>query len=216
LPDGRTVNEGNKVCHLDETDTTSLPCIVRSIGASCDQCSTGTTCYLNGESVGTCTDRDGSRTCVVGAPTPSRNFRIPDLTVRIPGLNFSNIRVTWVDHRPYVDIPWIADYIVSVYRYAVFLGSILSIFLLMIGGIQWLISKGDSAQINAARKRITNAVIGLILIVSSYIILTSINPDLTQLNPLHIPVVENEPYGIKNVAQVSDGDPPTPLELPGQ
>ncbi len=44
-------------------------------------------------------------------------------------------------------------------------------FLLIIGGIQWMLSGGDKAATEAARGRITAAVIGLILVFASWSII---------------------------------------------
>jgi len=49
--------------------------------------------------------------------------------------------------------------------------AIATIFLLIIGGIQWIFSGGDKAAIETARGRITAALIGLILVFITWAII---------------------------------------------
>lgn len=51
--------------------------------------------------------------------------------------------------------------------------TILSLFMLIFGGIQWIISQGDKTKLEAARKRIIFAIIGLLVtFLSFFIVLT--------------------------------------------
>lgn len=58
----------------------------------------------------------------------------------------------------------------------IFLGIIViaSIFFLLWGGIQWIISEGDKQKVAAARARITYAIIGLIVSLLSFFIISII------------------------------------------
>lgn len=51
------------------------------------------------------------------------------------------------------------------------IAAIIAFFLLMIGGIQWMLSGGDKAATEAARGRITAALIGLLLVFASWAII---------------------------------------------
>jgi len=46
------------------------------------------------------------------------------------------------------------------------------------GGVRWLLSAGKPGEIEKAKAQITNAIFGLVLLLSSYVILNTINPDL--------------------------------------
>lgn len=50
-------------------------------------------------------------------------------------------------------------------------GSLLCLILLVMGGIQWITSGGDKNGIEAARKRIVYALIGLVIIFLSFMIM---------------------------------------------
>ncbi len=45
-------------------------------------------------------------------------------------------------------------------------------------GVRWLVSAGKPEEIAKAKNDITNALLGLVLLLSSYVILNTINPDL--------------------------------------
>jgi hypothetical protein len=58
----------------------------------------------------------------------------------------------------------------------------LSTFLMLVwGGFTWLTSTGNPTKISDAKDKITSAVLGLVIILSSYLILKVINPELTTL-----------------------------------
>jgi len=51
-------------------------------------------------------------------------------------------------------------------------GFALTFFELLMGGIQWLSNGGDKAQLESARNKITNAMIGLVILGASYAVFT--------------------------------------------
>lgn len=57
------------------------------------------------------------------------------------------------------------------WRSAIFLGSILVIVMFLWGGISWITAGGDKGKVEKARDRMTQAVIGLVVLVSSFVII---------------------------------------------
>lgn len=55
------------------------------------------------------------------------------------------------------------------------IATLLALVFLIWGGIQWITSGGDKAGIETARKKITFAVIGLVVVFSSFFILSVIS-----------------------------------------
>src|SRR3989344_106364 len=51
-----------------------------------------------------------------------------------------------------------------------FFAALLAFFFIIIGGIQWITAGGDKAAAQAARDRITAAVVGLLIVVASFAI----------------------------------------------
>lgn len=70
------------------------------------------------------------------------------------------------------------EFIAFIYRYGTWAATIIAVFIVMIGGIQWMVSGGNSAMIDSAKKRIGGAIMGLILLALSYTILNTLNPYL--------------------------------------
>ncbi len=60
-------------------------------------------------------------------------------------------------------------------RLTLVVAAIVFFFILVIGGIQWIASGGDKAQTEAARNRITAALVGLVIVFAAWAIVALIN-----------------------------------------
>ena len=49
-----------------------------------------------------------------------------------------------------------------------FVAGLAFLFSLLLGGVQWITASGDPKALDAAKGRITNAIIGLIIVVASF------------------------------------------------
>ena len=72
------------------------------------------------------------------------------------------------------------DLITYAFNYAVVIIGIAVFIMIMWGGFLWLTSAANPANISAAKRVIFNAILGAILLLSSYVILYTINPELTR------------------------------------
>lgn len=79
----------------------------------------------------------------------------------------------------------IAYILATLLRLSLVAAGILLLFYLIMGGIQWLTSGGEKTAVAAARDKITNAFIGLIIIVLVIVVINLINIifDLDILRP---------------------------------
>lgn len=68
-----------------------------------------------------------------------------------------------------------ATLFIKFWNIAIMVGAIGVIVMFLWGAIEWILSGGDSNKVQSAQKRITNAVIGLILLVASFVILDFIS-----------------------------------------
>lgn len=84
----------------------------------------------------------------------------------------------------------LAKYIVAIFQFLVWAAISLAIFMIMVAGFIWLISAGNQGMIGKAKGYITNALYGLIIALTSYIILQTINPKLVELKMPAINAVE--------------------------
>jgi hypothetical protein len=75
----------------------------------------------------------------------------------------------------------IGSYISAIYNYALGIVGILSALVIMIGGVIWLTAGGNTNRIENAKSWITAALTGLVIALSSYAILYTVNPDLVKL-----------------------------------
>lgn len=64
-----------------------------------------------------------------------------------------------------------ASYFVSLWSTIIGLGAIVVLIFFIWGAFEWITSGGDKGKLETARNRITQAVIGLIILVSSYVII---------------------------------------------
>lgn len=65
----------------------------------------------------------------------------------------------------------VGNFISGILGFLLVLAGLLSFFFLLTGGIQWITSGGDKAGVEAARQRILNALIGLIIVFSTWAIM---------------------------------------------
>ncbi|MCU0680146.1 MAG: pilin [Planctomycetes bacterium] len=109
------------------------------------------------------------------------------LQIKIPGM----ARFSDVDCQDgSCEVPWIGQYIAGLYKYAINIGGILAVIVTMIGGLIWLVSAGDASRITLAKEFIGGGVSGLIVLLTSYMLLLQVNPDLIALKPIKIRAIE--------------------------
>lgn len=117
----------------------------------------------------------------------------PEPRIKIPGLNFSEAKVTKVTDEEgggsYIIIPFLGEYLAAVYKYAIVIISIVSVVMLIAAGFQWAVPDSSGENISSAKSRIAGALSGLIIAVGSYTILYTINPELVQFRSLRVPYI---------------------------
>lgn len=79
-----------------------------------------------------------------------------------------------------LEIGQFKEFLVWLYRFALSSAAILAIIMIIMGGIEYIISGGSSSKRESARKKIEQALLGLLLAVGAYLILYTINKDLVE------------------------------------
>ncbi|MFH1315171.1 MAG: D-alanyl-D-alanine carboxypeptidase family protein [Candidatus Uhrbacteria bacterium] len=120
-----------------------------------------------------------------GVPTPIPPI-IPKLNIDIPG--FSEDLFDVVEDGNYLNINFLGEYVVAWYRWLTGAAVIIATVMIMVGGVQYMLGKG-MGQVTSAKNRISSAVIGLVLLLGSYVILYTVNPQLTFFEPLRVDYV---------------------------
>ncbi len=129
----------------------------------------------------------------------------PTNRIKIPGITYSNIKEVKEDGDTYLYVPYIGEYLSVVYRYLVVIAGLVAVIVIIIAGIQWTASGGNSSSIESAKNRIVGALTGLGLAVGSYIILYTINPELVNFRSLKIKYIPGVPVEVT----YDEGEDPT-------
>ena len=84
----------------------------------------------------------------------------------------------------------ISGYLQTVFLFGISLAGILAVVYIVRGGIEYITAYGNPSQIEKAKNRITQAILGLLLAVGAWLILYTINPDLAK-GKLTIPPINS-------------------------
>ena len=116
---------------------------------------------------------------------------MPKLQIDIPTIRFSPANpCTTVGDESKLCVNWIAEYIAGIYKYAIGIVGILATVVMMIGGVMWIMSGGNASTAGEAKSWITSSLTGLIIALSSYMILYQVNPALVIWGPIKVEVVK--------------------------
>lgn len=63
------------------------------------------------------------------------------------------------------------DYFTTLWNTAVTIGAVAVLIMFLWGALEWIIAGGDSSKIEKARSRILQSIIGLLILVSSFVII---------------------------------------------
>lgn len=111
----------------------------------------------------------------------------PTLGVPIPGVNFTSPKMVG----EYIYVPFLGEYISGAYRYAIGIGAIIAIIMVVYGGFRYLIGSA-AGDVKRGKTIIIDAIAGLIIILSAYLILHTINPDTLIMDTIKVPFVVPE------------------------
>lgn len=120
----------------------------------------------------------------------------PKLQIDIPNLTFAE-KITAEDGPGGIkrfSVPYLATYINAVYKYALGLGVLIAVIVLMYAGFRWMTSFGNTKAVEEAKTMVGNSVFGLFLLFSAFTILYYINPELPKLTALQILAPKQQSY----------------------
>ncbi len=135
-------------------------------------------------------DNNGNKIGTVNnEPKKPRKVILPTLSVSIPEFpKFSTIKCD--EGNSDCSIPWIAEYIGAFFKYSILAITILAVVVLMMGGAMWLTAAGNSQRVSEAKTWVINSLGGLILSLGSFLLLNTINPDLTTLKSINVKYIK--------------------------
>ncbi len=124
--------------------------------------------------------------------TPDLN-PLGNLQIKIPGIDKLAIEYpivcTTTSGVESCQIPWIAIYIYAIYDYLLAISGVLAVIALMIGGVIWLISAGNASRITQAKSWISGSLTGVLILLTSYILLYQINPNLVNTTYINLETI---------------------------
>lgn len=83
----------------------------------------------------------------------------------------------------------IANYIVAILKYSIGVIAIISVVVMMLAGTIWLTSAGNSEKVSKAKSMIASSLVGIFLTLGSFVILSAINTNLTELKITPVPKI---------------------------
>ncbi len=122
-------------------------------------------------------DTSVDNSCKIGSSKEEKEAAIR-VAIPLPGVTQ---KVTISNTESYNAVKNLSCYLSGFYRYFAGVAGILATVMIMYGGIQYVISFGNSGRLQAAKDTIFSAMVGLVITLGSYIILFTINPNLVTL-----------------------------------
>jgi cell wall-associated NlpC family hydrolase len=205
-PDGTECSQGECVWQYeyDDEEEEIIECDPSISNISPGQCPEGFYCSPISNSceieLGTITNYTTEHSHLLDGSGPAETSKTPDLNplgqlqVKIPGID------ELVEEYPVVcededdaqtcKIPWVAIYIHAIYNYLIVVGGIVATIALMVGGVIWLMSAGNASRITEAKNWIGGSITGVLILLTSYVLLNHINPNLIGLKYLELETIE--------------------------
>jgi hypothetical protein len=125
----------------------------------------------------------------------------PRLNINIPTVHFSDLANTASGQS--TGVPWIAEYTVGLLQYLTAIAGFLAALIIVIAGIQWA-AAGTGGAVGRAKKRLTAALVGLVIAFGIYGILEAVSPELVKLRPLQLKQVEQFRLDLLNTVGFAD------------
>jgi len=126
--------------------------------------------------------------------TPDWKWVIPDPQIKIPGMGAftapTNCQKDEKGNPSNCEMTWINQYVAGIYNYAIGIVGILAAVVLMFGGLLWLTAGGNATRVGEAKAWIGASLTGLVIALTSYMILFQINPSLTNLKGINIDTIQ--------------------------
>ena len=131
-------------------------------------------------------------------------------TILLLILFFSLLPIAKADQQLLIDYPEISgiklgerttlpEIIKYIYLFSLGIVGLTAFVCIIIGAVQYITSAGNDSKMGDAKDRITSALLGILVLLASVLILTTINPDLINLE-FNLPETQNQQNLEKHVA----------------
>lgn len=180
-------------------------CCVTAV-KSCTTAGSQYSCVAN---VGSCTPGTESKAYACSDASKPVCCYTPSTTSSDPVPNISGLNYQLLEKIPGTsglgsDLP---GYVSAIYKIALIVVTLSAVLMLSVGGFMYLTSAGNTSSISSAKTVITDALIGLVIALSAWLVLYIINPDLVKVSLSTLPPVSGETYA--TTPPVGTGTPGT-------
>jgi len=135
---------------------------------------------------------------------------IDNINVKIPGLDKLSQQYpascTTTGISTNCTLPYLAIYIEAIVGYSMGIAGILAAISIMIGGVIYMTSSGNATRIAKAKSWMEGSVVGLVIALSSYVLMYEVNPDLVGLKSISLAIIEKQEDGTDPVAATVSTD----------
>lgn len=87
------------------------------------------------------------------------------------------------DEPTITETPILPDYVKYIFNFSIGIAGFIAFLMITYGGIRYILSRGNPASMADANNQIFSGLIGLVVILASWMILTTINPQLVIISP---------------------------------
>ncbi len=112
------------------------------------------------------------------------NKKLSTIIAIVSGLLFLSPAYAAVDIQTIAGMPkdaTAAEFIVYFFNLAVAIGGFIAVIVIISAGIDYITAKGEPAKIESAKGKIKNTLLGVVILLGSYMILNIINPSLSTI-----------------------------------
>lgn len=148
-------------------------------------------CKPDGQSV--CCAKTLPKSDTSGTTKPTQVVKeliVPKLNVPIPGLVFTK---DFYEEEGNLYVPLLGQYISAFFKYILGVGLVATAIMLVWGGMLYVYGS-TGLQVSDAKKKIVDALIGLVIIVGAYVILSNLNPNLVTPAGLKVGSIQPKPF----------------------
>jgi hypothetical protein len=82
------------------------------------------------------------------------------------------------------------EYLVYAFNLVIGLAAVAAVFMIVLGGFEYMTTDAWSKK-EEGKKRLTNAIVGLLMVLTSYLILKTVNPKLVDIPSTIVPPIQN-------------------------
>lgn len=119
---------------------------------------------------------------------------VPQQNVKIPGLTYGmELGAKQEGFIQKVQLPFLGQFISALYKYMMGATMVAAAVMIIYGGFLYILGQ-SMASVSRGKSVIFDAIIGLVLMLSAYMLLNIVNPQTTALKPLGLERVKPDPF----------------------